>query len=123
MTQQAHNTFGIKAGTTWKGPTKTTKTTEYKDGKPYETTAAWRVYPSFEDCIRDHLRMVMKVKRYTKAAAKLQRGDSDYMAQLGRDGWFTDIPDKVNKEWWACVTKVRAILAKHPDWQKDPAVA
>lgn len=51
----SNNVLGIKAGTSWTGPTVNAQTHEYTPaGERYDTRAAWRVYPDVEACFRDY---------------------------------------------------------------------
>lgn len=114
-TQMAKNTFGIKADPTWDGPVVETDAFEHKadaSNARYATRAAWRMYPSFDDNIRDHLRLVTQVKRYARAGEKLRALDLDYMAELGRGGWYTSHDGSVPRNWKAILKTVQGILGK-----------
>ena len=68
-----NNIFGIKAGTSWKGKVAIRKTKEW-DGKKYITKEArFRAYGSFEESIRDYLKLIGESKRYEKV-----KGAKDY---------------------------------------------
>ena len=54
LAQKANALFGIKAGTSWKGPRMDKKTSEHIDGEQVEITAAFRAYGSWEESIADH---------------------------------------------------------------------
>lgn len=116
LSRYCQNPFGVKGNNPayWSGPVIYSTTTEYKDGEPYQTVALWRVYPTTEAAIRAHLTIVLREGgRYASAAEKLRNGETDYMAELGRDGWFTDIPEKVNAEWLDVMKRVNDIAAAH----------
>ena len=56
---KANNLFGIKEGKSWRGPTLELPTREWSKAKGwYETTAQWRVYPSWNECIVDYGRLL-----------------------------------------------------------------
>ena len=68
-----NNIFGIKAGNSWKGKVAIRKTKEW-DGKKYIVKEAkFRAYDSFEDSIRDYLKLIGRSKRYEKV-----KGAKDY---------------------------------------------
>lgn len=103
-----YNLFGIKAGPTWTGPTVDLMTTDYsKAGVPTTHVQRWRVYAGYEACIRDHLRLVMTTPRYAASAKLLRASSLDYMAQMGRDGWYSSSQvGHVSAEWKAGVRRV-----------------
>jgi hypothetical protein len=114
LSRYVHNAFGIKGTNkeTWPGPVIRSMTTEYENGVPYREWAIWRVYESYDGVVSDHLKMLTREgSRYANAAKKLRSGDLDYMAQLGRDGWYTDTPEKINAEWLAILHYVQQVLA------------
>ncbi len=54
LAMKYNNHFGIKAGSSWKGPTWFVKTNEHtKNGVQYSTKDHFRVYPSLDAGIRD----------------------------------------------------------------------
>ena len=74
LAQKANALFGIKAGTGWKGPRYSKRTTEHIDGKSVEITAAFRSYDSWESSIADHSAL-LRAARY-----KAVQGERDYKA-------------------------------------------
>jgi len=72
LAQKANAIFGIKAGTAWKGPRYSKKTTEYVDGEQIEITAPFRAYGSWEESIADHAAH-LRGSRY-----KAVQGERDY---------------------------------------------
>ena len=72
LAQKANALFGIKAGSAWKGPRYSKKTTEYIDGEQVEITAAFRAYGSWEESIADHASL-LRGSRY-----KAVQGERDY---------------------------------------------
>lgn len=103
-----HNLFGVKAGPTWTGATVDLTTTDYdKAGKPTVHVQRWRVYPSWEASVRDHLRIVTTTPRYAASARLLRASSLEYMAQMGRDGWYSSSQvGHVSAEWKAGVRRV-----------------
>lgn len=59
---KANNAFGIKADSSWHGPTATFSTP--KDGKPI---SVFRVYPTVKDSIIDHTKFLEDNNRYKTA--------------------------------------------------------
>ena len=49
----SHNLFGIKAGSSWTGPTVDTTTTEYIDGKATRRVERFRAYGSYAEAFAD----------------------------------------------------------------------
>jgi hypothetical protein len=122
LVRVTRNAFGIKANNaaSWPGPVVYSMTTEYKEGEPYRTATLWRVYKG-DAAVRDHLRIVMTRSRYAKSADKLRRGSLDYMAQLGRDGWYTDTPEKIGSMWRGAMRIVEDTLANAPPEPSVPS--
>ena len=87
--QQSFNLFGIKAGGSWKGRSVAVATTEYVDGKPQRTVAAFRAYDSYADAFRDYANVLRANPRYQNVIAQGQ--DAAGFAQgLQRAGYATD---------------------------------
>ena len=87
--QQSFNLFGIKAGGNWKGRSVAVTTTEYVDGKPQRTVAAFRAYDSYADAFRDYANVLRANPRYQNVIAQGQ--DAAGFAQgLQRAGYATD---------------------------------
>lgn len=87
--RSAHNLFGIKAGTGWKGATVEVATTEYVDGKPQRTVERFRAYGSYEEAFRDWASLMSANARY---APVLRAGQSvsGYASGMQRAGYATD---------------------------------
>jgi len=111
----AGNLFGIKANNAaaWPGPVIYSMTTEYKDGEPYRTATLWRVYRGSQ-AVDDHLRLVMSSDRYAKSAAMLRAGNLDYMAQLGRDGWYTAPTGEIDAMWRSAMKIIASTIQTAP---------
>ncbi|USZ52063.1 flagellar assembly peptidoglycan hydrolase FlgJ [Halomonas sp. DN3] len=91
----SHNLFGIKAGSSWDGPTTRITTHEVEDGQRQRIRDDFRVYGSFEEAFTDYARLISNNARYAEvttapdaeaAAHALQRGgyatDPAYAAKL-----------------------------------------
>ena len=111
------NAFGIKASKVadWPGPVVFSGATEYNNGIPYSTSAVWRVYDDQAEGISDHLSIVSNPKlKYWRAGAMLRAGDLEYMAQLGRDEWYTDLPERISRRWLNAMKYINQVLANAP---------
>ena len=73
LTKGANALFGIKAGSSWKGPRVSCKTFEYYDGKRADITDAFRAYSSWDESVADHSRFLCGLSRY-----KAVVGETDY---------------------------------------------
>jgi hypothetical protein len=73
LTRSGNALFGIKAGTSWKGPRLSCKTFEYYDGKRTDITDAFRAYGSWEESVADHSAFLRGLGRY-----KAVVGEKDY---------------------------------------------
>lgn len=113
----SNNLFGIKAGSSWDGPTVTTTTKEFVNGQWITTTANWRAYPSWNECLVDYSRII--AARYPNALRHADppdgTGDSlGWVAGLinGPYRWATD-PDYAAK-----VARIGQMLARYggPQW-------
>ena len=85
----AHNLFGIKATSSWKGKVAEVTTTEYVDGVPRKTTARFRAYDSYADSFRDYARLITRSPRYDKAMDQIGSVQG-FAASLQRAGYATD---------------------------------
>lgn len=61
-----HNLFGIKADSSWTGPSDELPTQEYSGGSAYTIMAKFRVYNSWAESIEDHGRFLKNNSRYTQ---------------------------------------------------------
>ncbi|RDB42332.1 peptidoglycan hydrolase FlgJ [Halomonas sp. DQ26W] len=84
----SHNLFGIKAGSSWRGPTTDVTTHEYINGKRTRVVDAFRVYGSFEEAFTDYARLIGNNPRY----AEVTRANSAEQAAraLQAGGYATD---------------------------------
>jgi peptidoglycan hydrolase FlgJ len=86
---RSHNLFGIKAGSSWKGPTVDIMTTEYVDGKAQKMVQKFRAYGSFAESFADYARLINDNPRYAQARAAV--GNAKAFAQnLQSAGYATD---------------------------------
>jgi flagellar protein FlgJ len=89
------NLFGIKAGDSWRGASVQASTTEYDQGTPVSTPAAFRSYGGTAQSVEDYVSLLRNSPRY---AAALGAGSNvqAFGSGLQRGGYATD-PDYVNK--------------------------
>lgn len=89
LSQKAHNYFGMKAGSSWKGATYNSKTQEQTlAGKPFTVNAAFRAYGSVAEGIRGYY-VFLQYPRYQNL-----KGVTDYKEAcrlIKADGWATDV--------------------------------
>jgi flagellar protein FlgJ len=93
--RSSSNLFGIKATDSWRGASVQASTTEFDQGTPSSTQAAFRSYGSAAQSVGDYVSLLRGSSRY---AGALDTG-SDVQAfgsGLQRGGYATD-PDYVNK--------------------------
>jgi peptidoglycan hydrolase FlgJ len=89
------NLFGVKAGDSWRGAAVQASTTEYDQGTPSTTRAAFRSYADASQSVGDYVSLLQTSPRYAGALG----AGSDVHAfanGLQRGGYATD-PDYVNK--------------------------
>ncbi|MBT0726627.1 flagellar assembly peptidoglycan hydrolase FlgJ [Rosenbergiella australiborealis] len=84
----SHNLFGIKAGNRWRGPTTTTITTEYRNGKAEKATAPFRVYASWQEALQDYGELLTTQPRY-QAVTRARTAEQGAYA-LQQAGYATD---------------------------------
>jgi len=100
LSSKYNNLFGIKAGSSWKGEIIELPTSEYSPTKGwYITTAKWRKYPSWQECLLDYYNIINSLWWYKDALKHLDNADEFLKALLpapGKPGWATD-PDYFNK--------------------------
>lgn len=83
-----NNIFGIKAGSNWKGKTRTAQTSEYINGKWVSTTATFRDYDSVAESIMDHAELVGTASRYE--AVRNAKDYKEAARALQEAGYATD---------------------------------
>jgi flagellar protein FlgJ len=93
--RSSSNLFGVKAGDSWRGAAVQATTTEYDQGTPSTTRAAFRSYGDVSQSVGDYVSLLQTSPRYAGALG----AGSDVHAfanGLQRGGYATD-PDYVNK--------------------------
>ena len=83
-----NNIFGIKAGGSWTGKVVVRKTKEWDGRKYIIKEAGFRNYDSFEDSIRDYLKLIGRAKRYEKV--KQAKGYKEACRFIYECGYATD---------------------------------
>jgi hypothetical protein len=61
LAAEFHNLFGLKRGSNWTGETVELPTWEVVDGKTVQTSAAFRVYPSWRESVEDYAAVIARV--------------------------------------------------------------
>lgn len=110
--RSSSNLFGVKAGQSWKGDTVQASTTEYDQGTPSTTRAAFRSYGDAAQSVGDYVSLLRTSPRYASALG----AGSDvhaFASGLARGGYATD-PDYVNKlvATVATLRQMRAVALK-----------
>ena len=82
------NVFGIKADKSWKGPVAESATTEYANGVPQKTRAAFRAYGSYDEAFADYAKFLAANPRYSGVVAT--RDPAEAAHGLQRAGYATD---------------------------------
>jgi len=91
----SHNLFGIKADSTWKGERVSIESLEVVDGVATQERSQFKVYPSYEDAIRDYGDKLTGNARYTDVLAT-GRDIDRFSRGLQLGGYATD-PEYANK--------------------------
>lgn len=87
--RNAHNLFGIKAGSGWKGATVDVATTEYVDGKATRVVERFRAYSSYAEAFRDWASLMSGHERYGPVL-RAGRSPEAYANGMQRAGYATD---------------------------------
>lgn len=82
------NVFGIKADRSWKGAVAESATTEYVNGVPQKTRAAFRAYGSYDEAFADYAKFLANNPRYAGVLAA--RDPAEAAHGLQRAGYATD---------------------------------
>ena len=88
-----NNLFGIKAGSSWTGPTVTFQTHEHLDGKDVALADRFRAYPSWLDSMLDHASLLL-TDHY--AACRKETTGAGWARAVAAAGYATD-PDYAQK--------------------------
>jgi flagellar protein FlgJ len=89
------NLFGIKAGDSWHGASVAATTTEFDQGTPVSTQAAFRSYGGAAQSAEDYVSLLRNSPRYAGALGAGSNVQA-FGSGLQRGGYATD-PDYVNK--------------------------
>lgn len=85
----AYNLFGIKAGSSWNGPTADVMTTEYVNGQARKVVQRFRAYSSYAESFADYANLMKNNPRYQGVVAA--GADAKGFAQgLQKAGYATD---------------------------------
>lgn len=123
------NLVGMKASSSWRAtkPYAIAQGCECRPGLPdngdpacsckagegqFYKTVYWRAYNTLDDGAQALL-AALQQSRYSRAYAMLLAGDTEYFAQVGRDGWYTADPASVK-------TGGETRLATINSWLGDP---
>lgn len=94
--KEAKNIFGVKADRSWKGHVLEIPTREFLKGEWVTILrAAWRKYPDYEECIRDHAKFFKENPRYA-TALKYPEDAVMFALETAKAGYATD-PDYARK--------------------------
>ncbi|MDO9106908.1 MAG: glucosaminidase domain-containing protein [Methylovulum sp.] len=86
-----NNIFNIKADSSWTGDTKTFQVPEYINGHWVSVDAAFRVYPTAEEALRDRVKFLQDNPRYADLFKPENLGDLQKEATiLQKAGYATD---------------------------------
>src|SRR5690606_36517106 len=86
--EPSFNIFGVKATSSWKGPTTEITTTEYENGAAVKVKAKFRVYSSYLEALSDYVGLLSRNPRYS---AVTQAATPEQGAQaLQNAGYATD---------------------------------
>ena len=83
------NVFGIKAGSSWKGPVTEVTTTEVVNGQALKVKAKFRAYGSYEEAFTDYAKMMKDNPRYSKVVANAATPQG-FAQGLQKAGYATD---------------------------------
>ncbi len=86
--KQSYNLFGIKAGSSWDGPTTNITTTEYTNGVAKKVQASFRVYGSYVEAIGDYVKLLTNNPRYAQVMAAATPEQAAHALQAA--GYATD---------------------------------
>jgi len=76
-----HNPFGMKAGTTWTGPTVELPTEEFYNGQYVTIMAKWKVFSNYTEAIQDYAEM-MASDPYFQMSAECSSSALAYLTAL-----------------------------------------
>lgn len=88
LARQAFNLFGVKADSSWHGPTLTMRTREYLNGQWVMVPAVWRKYSDWLGSIEDHAQFLLTNPRYQPAFAYVS--GATFAQAIAAAGYATD---------------------------------
>ncbi|MFH1690403.1 MAG: glucosaminidase domain-containing protein [Candidatus Eisenbacteria bacterium] len=88
----------------------------------------FRSFGSPDAALRDYFTRLTSQSKYSESGEKLRTAAHDYMAQLGKDGWYTADTDVTQRAWRSIVdgSRLRGILGPEDERGKstpDPVKA
>jgi flagellum-specific peptidoglycan hydrolase FlgJ len=122
-----HNPWGVKAGSSWAGDWYEMNTQEDDGtGQLYDVpNDAWRSFPNWAAAVRDQsARISPSSSRYKLAHAALvdaSRPDSDYWAELGRAGYYTDTTNMTPSKFGSLCSRVNLELETATEEERTSA--
>ncbi|MGA2551710.1 MAG: flagellar assembly peptidoglycan hydrolase FlgJ [Burkholderiaceae bacterium] len=85
----SYNLFGIKAGSSWTGPTVEATTTEYVNGVAQKVVQKFRAYASYAESFMDYAKTIASSPRYAHVM-EAAHDALGFAAAMGRSGYATD---------------------------------
>ena len=85
---QGRNLFGVKADSSWHGPTVSMQTREFVRGQWVMVPAVWRAYPDWGGCMDDHALFLTQNARYRGCFAHVD--GAGFAAAVAAAGYATD---------------------------------
>ena len=84
-----NNYYGIKAGSSWSGPTQDLDSPEFENGRMVSRNSRFRAYPSVLESMQDYVSLITGNERYSAAADKSFDPDR-YFEEIQKAGYATD---------------------------------
>lgn len=91
LTTDANNFFGIKAGSSWKGPVYNAKTHEFYDGVRTNIRSDFRAYNSPQASFIDHSKLLMRYDRYKPLFSLDFMDYKGWARQIKESGYATSL--------------------------------
>jgi flagellum-specific peptidoglycan hydrolase FlgJ len=89
LSNKYNNYFGIKADSSWKGPSINMKTGEVFDGKKVTINSNFRVYDSFKESAKDYIKFLKENPRYAKAGVFNAKDYKEQIQAIKNAGYAT----------------------------------
>jgi len=80
-------------------------------GQQYNAKSYWRSFASLNESLASILDQ-LRATRYASAYALLLQGDTEYLAEVGRNGWYTADPAYIKSAYGAHITKIREYVGE-----------